>query len=277
MKKNELSTIFQFSGFLYYKPKSGNVIGLYPTDLFMGSIINRNSKDHGLDDLIYPYSVEELKKALKAYGRDRVLNAKILELNPSKEEALKCKEFNAVVSSMSDKEKTHKSLIRNIFDPTRVEFRCSCGKKLGNRDTRGIWHPILKIEWPQILDGKHYLEAVCPHISALKYGVLENYEVRVFGFDDGLSFMKPYLFAYIDILKTAPKFRDYTIDFVMTWYSSMFDKVKEQVNKMRNNIGLGSLDMYDMKSVRKYAEYMLVKGGYNRSKLNEVIEIAKSI
>jgi hypothetical protein len=277
MKKNELSTMFQFSGFLYYKPKSGDVIGLYPTDLFMGSIINANSRINGLENLIRPYSVEELKKALKTYGRDRVLNAKILELKPGKEEALKCEEFNAVVSSMSCKGKTHKPLIRNIFDPTRVGFRCSCGKKLENRDTRGIWHPILKIEWPQILDGKNYLEAVCPHVSALKFGIQENYEIRVFGFDDGLNFMKPYLLTYIDILKTAPKFRDYAIDFVMTWYSSMFDRVKEKVNKMRGDVGLSSLDMYDMQSVRRYAGFMLIKGGYERSKLNEVIQIAKSI
>jgi len=274
MKKNELSKIFQFSGFLYYKPKSGNVVGLYPTDLFMGSIINGNSREHGIEYLIDPYSMKELKECLMTYGRNKVLNSRVLKVKPYKE----CEEFVGTISSMSNKTITHKSLIRNIFDPTRIEFRCSCPKKMDNRDVRDGWDSILLIEWrPFISEGKHYLEAICPHVSALKSNLQETRGINLFGFDDGLDFMKPYVTAYIEVLKHVPKLRDYAIDFAFTWYSSMFDKVKEHVNKMRKSIGLTDLTMYDMESVRGYVEYMLVKGGCKRSKLNEAIEIAKSI
>lgn len=279
MKKEELSRMFQLSGFVYYAPGTRNFPILYPTDLIFGAIINENSKEHGVEDLIHPYSMDKLLSVLKSYGRDRVLNSKVFEVKPCVTKALVCDEFVATVGSMSVDGKIHDPVIKHVSDPQSIEFRCSCRKKLRNRDVKGVWEPLILNEWKPVLsEGKHYyLEAICPHVSSLKFNASENFGVKVLGFNDGLDFMKPYVLAYIDILKCAPKFRNYAIDIVLTYHSSMFNKVKKNVNKMRESMGLGSLVMYDLRSVSAYIEYELVKGGYERGKLNEVIEIAESI
>lgn len=279
MRRDELSEIYQYSGFLYYSPPSGNFISLYPTDFFMGSIINDNSKESGIEELIYPYSLKELEHALKISGRNRVLNSRIFEIKPCEGDPSKSQEFVATVGSMSRKEVTmHTSVIRHASDPLRVEFRCTCGKKFRNRDVRGVWSPFILTEWEPVLKGnKHYLEAICPHTAGEGFRIRDDYDVRMLGFDDGLDFIKPYLLTYIDALTLAPKFRDYAFDIVFTWYSSMFNVVKKRVNEMRKDMKLGNLIIYDLDWLKEYMKYRLVKGGYRERKLNEVINLVKEI
>ena len=279
MRRDELSEIYQLSGFSYYTPISGNFITFYPTDLFMGSFIDANSKELGIEELIYPYSLKELQHALKISGRDRVLNSRILDIKPCEDDSSVSKEFVATVRSMSTRDVTrHTSVIRHYSDLLRVEFRCTCGKKFRNRDIRGVWSPIVLTEWEPVLKGnKHYLEAICPHTAGEGFRIRDDYGVKMLGFDDGLDYMKPYLLVYIDALTHAPKFRDYVFDIIFTYHSSLFQTIKKNVNEMRKSLGLGNLIMYDYDVVKAYMKYRLIKGGYKERKLNELINLVKKI
>jgi len=278
MKRDELPEIYPLSGLLYYTPTE-NFIGLYPSDFFKGYFIDANSKESGLEELIYPYSLKKLEHILKISKRDHVLNSKIFEIMPCKKDSSISKEFVATVGSMSCRNVTmHTSVIRHYSDPLRVEFRCDCRKKTRNRDVMGIWSQFILTEWKPVLsENKHYLEATCPHTVGESLRIRDEYKVNMLGFDDGLGYIKPYLLVYLDVLALAPKFRDYVFDIAFTWYSSMFDVVKKRVNEMRKDMGLGNLILYDMDSVREYIKYRLLKGGYNEKKLNEVINLVKEI
>jgi len=247
MKREFLGEIDQLVGFSYYSFKNRKFRRIHPTDVIKGAIIAASTANT-LEDLIYPYSFDEVKDALKNSGKE-VLNSKVIKIF-SCEEIGFSREYGGVVGSMSFKDvPIHSVNIRFAHDFENFEINCDCGKYKKRRYPSGVWFPAILKEWR--LKNKRYSETSCPHICALHFYLKETEGVNALGLD-GLDFMKPYVLSFIDVLKRFPEIKEYSLDYFYTYYSSMFDDIKKQVNRFRDRNGLRELRMYSNPYLKNY-------------------------
>jgi hypothetical protein len=267
MKRKLLGEIDQLVGFSYYSFKNQKFRRLHPTDIIKGAIIAWNS-DGTLEDLISPYSLDELENALEKSGRKQVLNSKVMEVMPC-ENIRFSKEYGGVVGSMSFKDvPIHSVEIRGAHDFEKFELTCDCSKHKKRRFPSGVWFPAILKDWN--LEEKHYSETTCPHICAIDFSLRKIAGVKPLGLNDRLEFMKPYVLSFIDVVSRFPDLKDYTLDFAYTYYSSMFDNAKKQVNEMRRRNGLGEQRMYSNPYLRRYIRNRM---GISERTMEKIIEI----
>jgi len=281
MKFDELKEMRQFVGFLYKCPYDERFLVIYPTDVFTGLIIANNDPSK-LKRLISPYSIHGFKDILKGAKRLHILDSKVLGLRPCDEKAGFSREYRGLVESMSKRgETTRYSVpIRMVGDPERFNSICGCDKA-DERFLKNVWCKIIRDEWNLKSEGiKYYQTPSCPHIWAEIFAVEDGYGVKVFGDDVGFdvhernqsrTWIKPYLLAFIDILRIPQRFRDIEINYVFTYFTDFFRTFKKYVNKMRKRDGLGSITMYDDPGIKEYIFQRFIRGGYSEDKLREAI------
>ena len=272
MQRRQLGEILQLTGISYYSFEDKKFRTFYPTDIIKGALINAKTNST-LGDFVYPLSVEDTKKILDYAHRRHILNSEVVSVNPCDKDLHFSKEFGGTVRSMSHYETAwHFPWIRHAFDSERVESGCTCEKKVKNRDIRSVWSPIILEEWDiEKTDEKIYNWPSCPHLESLNFRLRDIGNVKVFGIDDKLDFMKPYVLSYLHTLEIAPEFPDYVRDGALTYFSSMFDGMKKQIDEMRSIHGLDEIKMYDDTKVKNYIVGELTSG-FSPTKIDEVIK-----
>ena len=241
MRRKFIGEVDQLIGFSCYSFRNQKFKRFHSTDIFKGAIISSNTGGD-LEDLIKPYSFNELENALKKSGRGQVLNSKVIEIMPC-ENMRSSKEYGSVVGSMSFRDvPIHSVNIRGAHDLEKVEFYCDCNKETKRRFPSGVWFPTILKEWN--LKEKHYADTTCPHLCATDFYLRKIAGVNPLGLNDRLEFIKPYLVSFIEVINQFPYLSDCSVDFLYNYYSSMFDDSKKQVNEMRKRNGLNELEMY---------------------------------
>ncbi len=268
MKRKFLGEIDQLVGFSLYSFENKKFKRFHATDIFKGVLISSNTDDT-LEDLIYPYSLDELKNALEASGKENVLNSQVIEILPC-EDIRFSDEYGGVIGSMSHREVPFYSVtVRNVNEPERVEFFCKCDKRYKRRDVSKVWFPAILKEWNLNPNKKYYSDTTCPHISAFDFHLRKVAGVNSLGIKDNLEYIKPFLLSWIDVIKRFPDLPDYAIDFAYLYESSMFDDAKEYVNKVRRSHGLDDLRIYSNPYLKRY---IINKMEISKEKMKKVVK-----
>lgn len=286
MEKDLLAEVYQLDSLSYLSPVDNYFRVFRPTDILKGAIINDNSRPGGLNNLVYPYSVEEVKRTFENAGRLDVFNGKILEIKPCGETTHSSKEFVGIVTSMSCGGETTRQKIRIIHagDPLRFNHACKCDKRFDSWDVRSFHHRAILDQWkiPEV-HPKYYQISTCPHVCGGDFYIRDNFNVRVFDIRDGFdleeseggvrkikTFMKPYILAYKEALDIAPAFPDYIFDTILTHYSGFFNDIRKYIDSMRKRQGMDPLDLH---GIGTYLVESFVHDGYSEDKINELIWI----
>jgi len=268
MRKEYVGEVDQLVGFSYFSSKDQKLRRIYATDMFKGALISSKANG-GLEDLIYPYSLNELENALEKSGRKQVLNPEILGVVHSGVNAKLSKVYRGFVGSMSFEEvPVHFVNIRNAHDFERVEMFCDCKKQSKRRYASEVRAVPLKRYWN--LKENPFSESTCPHICAVDSNLRKTTGANIFGLSDGLNYIKPYLLSYIDFIKRFPKLPDYVPDFAYAYKSSMFGDAKKQINDIRRKNDLNELEMYSNPYLKTY---IIDKMGVSEEVMKEIVGI----
>ena len=272
MHKRQLGEILQLVGFQYYGFEDKKFRTFYPTDIIKGALINAKTNST-LENLVFPLSVKDVKETLNNAHKGDILNSEVVRVEPCDKNIHYSKEFGGTVKSMSHYETAyHFPNVINAFNPEKVESGCTCEKRVKNRDLRSVWSPIILEEWNlEKGNEKFYNCPSCPHTCALDFRLRDIGNVKIFGIDDKLNFMRPYILSYLYSLKIAPDFPEYVLDDAFTHFSSMFDGMKKQINEMRSIRGLNKLTMYDDYRVKNYIVGEFTPH-FSSTKIDEVIK-----